>query len=78
MSPSASPQAKMITRGISLLPALNQRLIAQAHREERSVSSLIRRALRDYLARAEPLTASPPIAVRVRAAAQGETHETGT
>lgn len=48
-----------ITRGISLPSSLNRALEAQARREERSVSSLIRWAVRRYLAEQETPGAAP-------------------
>ena len=41
------------TRGIYLPRALDQRLVAQAEREDRSVSKIVKLAVQAYLARAE-------------------------
>ena len=41
------------TRGIYLPRALDQRLVEQARREERSVSKLVKLVMQAYLARAE-------------------------
>ena len=42
---------QMVTRGMSLPRDLNERLVEQARAEDRTISSVIRRALRLYLGR---------------------------
>ncbi len=46
-------QERCTTRGVSLPQALDDRLKAQAKREQRKVSTVIARALTMYLAKAE-------------------------
>jgi len=56
---------KVITRrNISLSEELNRRLIQQAKKEDRKISAIVRRALREYFARhtAAPADPSPPAA----------------
>ena len=50
MQHAAEDEMRSLTRGISLPSSLNRQVVAQARREERSVSGLIRYALRRYLA----------------------------
>jgi len=60
MATAVAQERSSITRGISLPSSLNRALEAQACREERSVSSLIRWAVRRYLAEQGAAGALPP------------------
>jgi hypothetical protein len=53
MSPPNDRTGHSVTRTISLPRSLDRRLVAQAWSEDRSVSSMIRLAVRRYLAGAE-------------------------
>ena len=53
MSPCNDRTGHTVTRTISLPRSLDRRLVAQAWSEDRSVSSMIRLAVRRYLAGAE-------------------------
>ena len=60
MSPANDRTGHTVTRSISLPRALDRRLVAQAWCEDRSISSVMRRALRRYLASAEAGPAELP------------------
>ena len=60
MSPSHDRPGPSVTRTISLPRSLNLRLVTQAGLEERSVSGVVRMAVRRYLATAEPDHADQP------------------